>query len=72
MTTHVHTTQDGDMLDDICWRFYGRQSGAVEELLDANQGLAARGVIYPAGETVNLVDITLSKRPVRDWVRLWS
>jgi phage tail protein X len=72
MSTHVHTTQDDDMLDDICWRHYGRQSGAVEEVLDGNQGLAARGAIYPAGQSVNLIDITLSTRPVRDWVRLWS
>ncbi|NCA70898.1 MAG: phage tail protein [Sphingobacteriia bacterium] len=69
---HVHTTQDGDMLDDICWRHYGRQSGAVEAVLDANQGLAARGAIYPAGQSVPLVQIGLSKLPVRDWVRLWS
>jgi phage tail protein X len=69
---HLHVTQDDDMLDDICWRFYGRQAGAIEEVLDANQGLAARGTLYPAGQEVHLIDISLPTRPVRDWVRLWS
>ena len=60
------------MLDDICWRFYGRQAIAVEAVLDANPGLAARGPRYPAGVAVQLIELSLPRRPVRDWVRLWS
>jgi phage tail protein X len=72
MPTHRHTTQDGDMLDEICWRFYGRQAGAVEAVLAANPDLAARGAVYPAGQALDLIDIGLPRRPVRDWVRLWT
>ena len=34
---------ENDMVDWICWRHYGRQSGAVEEVYAANQNLAELG-----------------------------
>ena len=37
------TQQDGERLDLICYRWYGTLAGsAVERVLDANPGLAAR------------------------------
>ena len=37
----IHVTIDGDMLDLICYRAYrGRQSGAVEAVLEANRNTA--------------------------------
>lgn len=72
MSTYHHVTQDGDMLDEACWRYYGRQGGAVEAVLAANPGLAARGAVYPAGQPIALPDLAQPRRPVRDWVRLWS
>ena len=68
----LYRTLDGDMLDDLCWRYYGRQSGAVEAVLDAaaNRGLADYGPRLPAGVTVALID--LPAPPSRAPVRLWD
>lgn len=45
----TYRTADGDMIDWICWRRYGRTVGVVERVLEANPGLAARGPVLPAG-----------------------
>ena len=38
MTTY--TSKEGDVIDDVCRRYYGREAGAVEAVLEANPGLA--------------------------------
>lgn len=37
--------QQGDTVDALCWRHYGRTDGTVEAVLEANAGLADYGVI---------------------------
>ncbi len=69
MTDATYRTLAGDVLDWICWRYYGRQSGAVESVLAANVGLAERGPIYPAGVIIALPDLA---EPVRQPTRLWD
>lgn len=69
MSDTVYRTLDGDVLDWICWRYYGRQGGAVEAVLAANVGLAERGPIYPAGVLVTLPDLA---EPVIQPTRLWD
>lgn len=65
----TYRTIDGDMLDDLCWRHYGRQSGAVEPVLEANPGLADQGPIYPSGLLITLPDLPppQTRAPVRLW-----
>ena len=46
--------RQGDMVDAICRRVYGDESGFVEAVLDANPGLAALGPILPEGTLVVL------------------
>lgn len=58
MATLKYTTKAGDMVDEICWRHYGQQSGAVEQVYDANQGLAERGPILPEGVKILLPELT--------------
>lgn len=65
-----YLTHDGDLLDAICWLHYGRQSGAVEAVLDANSGLADRGPVYPTGVLLTLPD--LSTPAVAATLRLWN
>lgn len=65
----TYRTSDHDMLDWICWRYYGRQSGAVEAVLDANPGLADLGPIYDGGFIIDLPDLP---RPVSQPTRLWD
>lgn len=69
MATTVHAAQ-GDTLDAICWRHYGRTAGVVEQVLDANPGLASLGPILPHGTAVQLPDITTQQQ--RKTVQLWD
>jgi phage tail protein X len=65
-----YLTRDGDMLDWICWRHYGAREGAVELVLDANPGLAARPIVLDAGVTIVLPELpSPSPQPL---VRLWD
>ncbi len=66
-----YRTRDGDVIDAVCRRYYGRESGAVEAVLEANPGLAAVGSVLPAGMLIELPDLP---RPLEtiDTVKLWD
>ena len=49
-----YRTKKSDLVDAICWRHYGEQSGAVEVVLEANPGLADIGPVLPAGIIIEL------------------
>jgi phage tail protein X len=66
----IYKTQDGDTLDWICDRNYGRTSGAVEAVLEANPGLAELGPIYDAGRSISLPDLPAAQQ--QDLIRLWD
>ena len=68
--SQTYSCQDGDMLDAICQRYYGRTSGAVEAVLEANPGLAQLGPVYVATTKIVLPDLPTS--PVKKTVRLWD
>lgn len=51
---HVYSTADGDMVDLIAFKFYGHHEGTMELVLDANKGLAEKGLILSAGQEVIL------------------
>lgn len=42
-------TKENEMLDYICWKHYGYSSGAVEEVLLENPGIAEYGSFLPTG-----------------------
>ncbi len=67
-----YKTKDGDMLDWICWRVYGKPTpvGAVELVLDANPGLADKGPVYSAGILIVLPDLPESGK--KEVVKLWD
>ncbi len=65
-----YRTSDGDELDWICWRHYGRTAGAVEAVLEANPGLADRGPVLPAGIEIELPDLPEPERQTLP--RLWG
>ena len=65
-----YQTREGDTLDWICWRHYGRQSGAVEAVLEANRRLADLGPVLPAGLVITLPD--LPAPTATRAVALWS
>ncbi|QXZ10280.1 tail protein X [Comamonas sp. Y33R10-2] len=51
MTTQLRTIQ-GETVDALCWRHYGRTLGMTEAVLQANPGLAALGLVLPQGMLV--------------------
>jgi len=57
--TELYLTQDGDMIDAICWRYYPKasQSLAVAHVYEVNNRLADLGTKLPAGLTVLLPDL---------------
>jgi len=64
------TAEQGDTVDSLCWRYYGRTESVMEQVYAANVGLAAQGAILPHGYAVELPDISLPA--VSDTVSLWD
>ncbi len=60
----------GDTLDAICVRYYGRTEGVVKAVLAANPGLAELGAVLPHGTAVELPDVQTA--PVAETVNLWE
>lgn len=44
----------GDTVDRICQRVYGRTAGVTEQVLITNQGLADLGPVLPMGTLITL------------------
>lgn len=65
----TYSCQDGDMLDAICQKHYGRTTGTVEAVLEANPGLAKLGPVYVAATRIVLPDLphAAEKKTVRLW-----
>lgn len=74
--SRTYTTKAGDMLDLICYRHYaGKQSGALEAVLEANQpiGLSDLPAILPAGITMTLPDLPSEQSALeRQMTKLWD
>ncbi|CAH0142279.1 tail protein X [Rahnella aceris] len=64
------TAEQGDTVDLLCWRYYGRTGSVVEHVYAANVGLAAQGAILPHGYAVELPDI--AQAAVSETVSLWD
>lgn len=63
-------TIDGDMVDMICRRHYGDETGFAELVYQANPGLADLGPRLPAGLSVNLPDMPTP--PELPAISLWD
>ncbi|MDX6920598.1 tail protein X [Enterobacter roggenkampii] len=60
----------GDTLDALCARYYGRTENVVETVLQANPGLSELGVILPHGTAIDLPDVETS--PAVETLNLWD
>ncbi|ELQ6158065.1 tail protein X [Cronobacter dublinensis] len=60
----------GDTLDAICARHYGRTEGVFETVLTANPGLAELGAVLPHGTAVELPHI--APAPAAESLNLWD
>ena len=63
-------TQQGDTLDLICLRYYGRTAGVGESVLGAHPGLAGLGVVLPHGTAITLPDVAV--QTMQETVNLWA
>jgi phage tail protein X len=68
-----YITKDGDTADYVAWKFYGRQDGrVVEQLLEANPGLADIGPELPAGLVLILPEVEETQAADGEAVKLWD
>lgn len=67
----IYTTKQNEIVDMICRRAYGDESGYVERVLDINPGLAEIGPILPIGTRVVLPDLPKAAQE-RKIVNLWD
>jgi phage tail protein X len=66
----TYQTKDGETLDLICWRHYGRTAGVVEKVLTVNRHLSEYGAVFPAGILINLPTIEEPKNKQK--IKLWQ
>lgn len=67
----IYITKDGDTADYIAWKHYGTTGArVVEQLLEANSGLADYGEILPAGVEIVLPEISATEEAAG--VKLWD
>ena len=66
----AYFTADDDVLDEICWRRYGRED-TVSAVLAVNPRLADAGPVLPAGVLVVLPDLPRASRALPA-ERLWD
>jgi phage tail protein X len=67
----VHARQ-GDTVDLLCWRYLGRTTGVVEQVLARNRELAAQGPVLAHGTQVELPDPTPTASATRALLQLWD
>lgn len=53
----TYRAKAGEMVDEICQLYYGRTAGVVEQVYEANRGLAELGPRLPAGTLVELPEV---------------
>jgi phage tail protein X len=68
MITYI--TKDGDVLDAICWKYYGKTSGVLEKVLEANRHLSQLDSVLNANIKIVLPDLIQEEET--ESVKLWS
>lgn len=66
----TYQTKDGDVLDAICFKYYGSTSGTVEKVLEANRHLAELGAVLSSNIKIVLPDLTGKEES--EGIKLWS
>jgi phage tail protein X len=66
----TYRTKENDIIDWICWKYYGFTSGAVEEALQTNPFVAEYDDYLPEGLLVYLPEISKENSVKR--VKLWD
>ena len=70
MSKSINALQN-DTIDAICWREYGRSSGVVEMVLEANPSIVEFGVFIPMGTEIILPEIETPQQ-TKQSIQLWD
>ena len=65
-----YRTKSNDMIDAVCQLYYGKQSGAVELVYEANRGLANSGPVLPSGLILELPELPAAETTPS--IKLWD
>ncbi|MBQ0398681.1 tail protein X [Providencia rettgeri] len=60
----------GDTVDLLCWRHYGRTQGIVEQVLQVNPNLVEGGIQLAAGQWVELPELAPVAK--QEMIQLWD
>lgn len=60
----------GDTIDLICYRYYGRTAGVTEQVIEANPQLVDIGPVLPNGTEIELPEQTAT--PEKTMISLWD
>lgn len=61
----------GDTVDAICQRYYGRTAAVTEAVLERNPGIAELGPILPQGTLIELPEVAPPKQN-NNMIQLWD
>lgn len=64
------TANQGDTVDLICWRHYGRTAGVTEAVLEANPGIADHIPHLPMGLEILLPNMAAQQK--QEIIQLWD
>lgn len=67
----IWISRQGETVDLVCHRHYGRTRDVTERVLDANQGLAGLGPVLPMGTRI-VLPVMEQKTRARPLVGLWD
>lgn len=67
----IYKAKDGESIDYICWKYYGKTDGIVEQVLKANRHLTELSAILKAGTQINLPAIE-DKKQNNKKIKLWQ
>lgn len=68
MASYIYTSSEGQMLDEIVYKYYGNLNGTLEKVLLANPQLAKETIPLPAGVKIYLPQIEKQSKQIN---KLW-
>ena len=67
-----YITKCGDNIDLICYKIYGSTIDKVELVYAANPGLCELAIVFNAGITIELPEITTTSTAITKTQKLWD
>jgi phage tail protein X len=68
MASYIYTSTDGQMIDEIVYKYYGNLNGTLEAVLLANPELSKETIPLPAGVKIYLPEVQKQSKQIN---KLW-